>query len=178
VITVTVCIGCGAIENTQPCLGTCIDRRLDLVRADQHATAGAAVSALEHALADRRTLVERLARAVPPETEWEALRALARAALRAPPPPTAGEVVTTWACDSCGRIEAPQPCIGVCIRPETPMIDAAEHDAVIAEAEAVQRALEQLAPPLRLLAWTAPRPGRVRDAAVAVHAAAVSAARA
>ena len=177
-ITVHVCIGCGAIDNAQPCLGTCIDRRLDLVRADEHATAGAALSELERALAERRTLVERLARSVAPEAEWEPLRARARAALRTSAMPESGDVVTTWACDSCGRVEAPQPCIGVCIRPETPMVDATEHATVLAQAETVWRELERLAPPLRLLAWATPRPGRERDAAEAVHAAAfISAAR-
>ena len=37
----------------------------------------------------------------------------------------------------CGRIEAPQPCIGVRIRPETPMIPASGHDAALARAVAV-----------------------------------------
>src|SRR5689334_21893187 len=106
------------IETPQPCLGTCIDRRLDLVGAAEHAAAMAAVSALEAALAQRRTLLAHLARSA----DWEALRAPARAALRFRSDLSPGATVTAWACDSCGRIEAPQPCIGVCVRPETPMV--------------------------------------------------------
>jgi hypothetical protein len=173
VITVLSCIGCGAISTPQPCLGTCIDRRLDLVRADAHAVVLVALSGLESALAERRTLVERLARSAPPDAEWPALRARARAALRIPAPPAAGDVVTTWACDSCGRIEAPQPCIGVCIRPETPMVTAAEHGAVVAQATATIEALEWLAPPVRQLAWSMPRAGRFADTAEAVRKAAL-----
>ena len=172
VITVRACIGCGAIDNAQPCLGTCVDRRLDLVRADQHAAAVAALSGLEQALAERRTLVERLARSAPAETEWEPLRARARATLRVAVTIEPGDVVTTWKCESCGRIEAPQPCIGVCIRPETPMVTASEHAEVLEEAAAARRELEWWAPPVRQLAWTTPRPGRGEDAAQAVRAAA------
>jgi hypothetical protein len=79
----------------------------------------------------------------------------------------AGEVITTWACD-CGHIEAPQPCIGVCVRPETPMVEAAEHAAVIERADALRHELERLAPPLRQLAWATPRPGRWAEAAAAL----------
>jgi hypothetical protein len=169
-ITVLACIGCGAISTPQPCLGTCIDRRLEIVRAEEHGAAVAALARLEAALAERRTLVERLARA--PLTDWEPLRARARAALRAGGPPAAGDVIEAWACDSCGRIEAPQPCIGVCIRPETEMVEAAEHRAVLAQAAAVARELERLAPPVRQLAWTTPRSGHVEAAARALQAAA------
>jgi hypothetical protein len=172
VITVRACIGCGGIDNGQPCLGTCIDRPLDLVRGDEHALAGAALSELERALAHRRTLVERLARSVLADEEWAAWRARAHSALRGAPMPVPGEVVRAWACASCGRIEAPQPCIGVCIRPETAMVEAAEHQAVLDQAEAVRLQLDRLAPPVRLLAWTTPRPGRTQDAARAVYAAA------
>src|SRR3954467_9690939 len=110
-VTVLRCIGCGAIETPQPCLGTCRERRLDLVPADQHAAVVAALAELERALAARRTLLARLVRT----SDLEPLRAPARAALRAVAEPVAGERLTTWACDSCGRVEAPQPCIGVCI---------------------------------------------------------------
>ena len=64
-VVVRTCIGCGAIENTHECLGTCVDRRLDLIAADEHAAAEAALTALNRALAERRTVVERLAQAAP-----------------------------------------------------------------------------------------------------------------
>jgi len=169
-VTVTVlrCIGCGMIETPQPCVGTCIDRRLDLVDGAEHTPAMAAVSALEAALAQRRTLLARLARSA----DWEALRAPARAALRLHSPVTPGTIVTTWACDSCGRIEAPQPCIGVCVRPETPMVDAAEHRATIETARALERALERLAPVLRQVAWVRPDPSARERTGRALRAAA------
>ena len=79
------CLGCGAVDTPQPCLGTCVDRRLDLFRAEQHAAAAAA--ALGCSLADARALVERLARETPGEDEWDELRV--RALLRTAAPAVA-----------------------------------------------------------------------------------------
>ena len=75
-IVVQKCIGCGMIENAQLCTGDCRERRLELVESDGWP--------------------QRLAC-----SDWEALRAAAREALRDLQP------VTAWACDSCGRVEAP-----------------------------------------------------------------------
>jgi hypothetical protein len=171
-VVVRACIGCGAIETSQPCLGTCREHRLDLVRADQHAAAQARLSALESRLAQLRTLVSRLARSVPGEQDWGGLRSTARAALRDRVAPVRGEVVTTWSCASCGRVEAPQPCIGVCIRPETAMVNAAEHERLLERAAAVLAQLEALSPPVRQLAWATARAGRFQDTARAVNQAA------
>jgi hypothetical protein len=171
-ITVQRCIGCGAISTPQPCLGSCVDRRLDLVAASEHADAAAAVAALEAALVERRSLVGRLALAPLPEPEWKLLQERARAALRAPAKPASALEVTAWACETCGRIEAPQECIGVCVRPEIAMVPAVEHRATIARAASLARALATLAPPLRQLAWATPRPGQWAHSAAALRAAA------
>ena len=171
-ISVQECIGCGAISTPQPCLGTCVDRRLELVRAGEHAAAVTALAGLERSCDDLRTLVERLARVAPAEDEWEPLRARARGALRGADELSPADVVTAWACDSCGRIEAPQPCIGVCIRPETAMVPAAEHQAVLDRAAVARSERGRLAPPVRQLAWSTPRAGRFQDAARALQAAA------
>jgi hypothetical protein len=172
VISVMQCIGCGAISTPQPCLGTCIDRRLDLVAAELHAATLAAVSTLQAASADRRRMVGRLAESELTPGDWGPLRARARAMLRLPAPPEPATVVTTWACDSCVRIEAPQPCIGVCVRPTTAMVPAQDYQAARDELLELIRTLERLAPPLRLLAWVRPRPNRWEASAAALRAAA------
>lgn len=51
------CIGCGRLESSQPCIGICEDRPVDLVYAWQ----------LEQALA----LLRQLAWSTPREGEWE-----------------------------------------------------------------------------------------------------------
>lgn len=149
-IQVQRCIGCGAISTPQTCTGDCADRRLDLVAADEHAVAVAAVDALRERVEEQRAV---LATPLTP-----ALRTRARAALHAlPAPPVAADEITTWACDSCGRIEAPQPCIGVCVRPTTTFVPATVHHELIARARELEAAQSRLAVPLRQLAWTTPR---------------------
>ena len=169
-IVVHKCIGCGAVDTPQPCLGTCAEHRLDLVRADDHAEATARLAALEESLASMRELVSQLAASPPREADWPALRARARWLSHPEPAPVAGEVTTAWACESCGRIEAPQPCLGVCIRPEVSMIAAAEHAAVLADAGACQREIDRFAPLVRRLALVTPRPGRWAETARAFQA--------
>lgn len=165
IVTVQRCIGCGAISTPEVCLGACADRRLDLVEAAEHSAAVAAAAALEACLAERRRVLEEVTAA----GDWEALRSRARAALRTPPVPEPAPALTTWACDTCGRIEAPQECIGVCIRPAQDMVAAEEHRAAIAHAGELAGALARLERPLRLLAWTKPRPKHSEDTALALR---------
>ena len=146
-VTVLTCIGCGALSTPQPCLGTCADRRLELVSAQEHEQALAR-------LAGAREITRDLAAAgaADPEAAYRALQARARAAVTLPPLAQA-DAVTTWECVSCGRIEAPQECIGVCVRNPVPMIRLPAHAGVLAQ-------LNALSGVLRLLAWSTPRPGQ------------------
>lgn len=171
VITVNQCIGCGAIETPQPCVGGCHEHRLDLVPADEHAAALAAADALETLLAERRALLADVARSSLADGEWAALRTRARAALHAPRVPEPALEVTTWRCD-CGHIEAPQPCIGVCVRPARAMVPAEDHRALHARAAALAAEAERLAPALRQVAWTTPRPSHREATARALRTAA------
>ena len=124
-----------------------------------HDAAVARSEAAAGALATLREVVSRVAAGVDEEA-WGALRALARAALRAAgDAAVAGDVVTAWACDFCGRVEAPQPCIGVCIKPEITMVDADEHLTVLARDAAVRAEIARLAPLAHRVAWSTPRPG-------------------
>ena len=52
------------------------------------------------------------------------------------PPPV--ERVEVWQCIGCGKIEAPQPCIGVCRDRRTRLVYAEDYDAVLAEADALR----------------------------------------
>ncbi len=72
---------------------------------------------------------------------------------------TAPLVLDAWRCIGCGRIEGPQPCIGVCQDRKVQFVYAAEHTqalARLAEAESRRGALESL---VRRLATTRPRAG-------------------
>jgi len=173
VITVNQCIGCGAIETPQPCLGGCHEHRLDLVPAEEHQAALAAAAALTALLNERRSLLKDVEHSSLADDEWAALRARARAALHTSDVPEPAAPITTWRCD-CGHIEAPQPCIGVCVRPEQAMVPADEYLPVIARATALAAEADRLAPALRQLAWTTPRPARREETAMALRAAAAT----
>jgi hypothetical protein len=48
-------------------------------------------------------------------------------------------------CIGCGKIEAPQPCIGVCRDRRTQLVYAEDYDVLVAEADALRAVLRQIA---------------------------------
>lgn len=117
--------------------------------------------AAQRALGELSVIARQLSAADEDDAAWTALQARARAALRAAGQPAErGEAITAWSCDACGRIEAPQPCIGVCVRPETSMVPAAAHEAVLEQDAALRRDLKPLAALARQLAWATPTAGQ------------------
>ena len=50
-----------------------------------------------------------------------------------------------WQCVGCGKIEAPQPCIGVCRDRRTELVHAADYDALQAQAELLAAIVRQIA---------------------------------
>ncbi len=128
-------------------------------------------------------IAEELAqREVPAET-WEAgyrrLQSAARDALRArveiQGDPAVGQParqVVAWSCPRCGGLEAPQPCLGICVWRSVAWItreawqDQRQH---LAEAVRVEAALRRL---LHQIAFITPREGRWKDGWQALSAAA------
>ncbi len=64
--------------------------------------------------------------------------------------------VTAWQCIGCGRLEAPQQCIGVCRDRKVEFVDADAHDAEVQE---LRRQAEALTAVVRQIASTTPRKG-------------------
>jgi hypothetical protein len=62
------------------------------------------------------------------------------------------ERIEVWQCVGCGKIEAPQPCIGVCRDRRTLMVYAEDYDALAAQADALRALVLQIA-------TITPRPG-------------------
>jgi hypothetical protein len=79
-------------------------------------------------------------------------------------------VATTWWCPACDRIEAPQPCIGVCVRRPEPMVASEMYDSVDAEAVAAAERARPLLRALRLAATVTPRDGRYAETWAALAA--------
>jgi hypothetical protein len=69
------CIGCGRIDDPQPCVGVCRDRKVEYVLAAEH---DAAVKALADVVRTIATTTPRDGAAV---RHWKALQARARRAL-------------------------------------------------------------------------------------------------
>jgi hypothetical protein len=108
-----------------------------------------------------------------------AYRALQRHALDAlrnagaqPEPLSVGEF-RAWLCTGCGRVEAPQPCLGVCVRKPDEVVRADHHAAVAARAADAERDARELAALVGRLAWSTPRDGGWEASLAALRAAAL-----
>lgn len=68
--------------------------------------------------------------------------------------------VEAWQCIGCGRIEAPQTCIGVCQDRKIVMVGIAEHQQVLAAAAVLRDQLQEVRVLLSQLALSTPRGGQ------------------
>jgi len=68
--------------------------------------------------------------------------------------------ITAWKCIGCGKIEAPQPCIGICQDRKVELVDGAAYDQLLTRLEQTQRTCEALAAVVRMLAQSTPCAGR------------------
>jgi hypothetical protein len=69
------------------------------------------------------------------------------------------DYVKAWQCIGCGKIEAPQTCIGVCQDRRVEFVYAFEHEEALAQARRLQQRVEALEGVVRQLALTTPRDG-------------------
>lgn len=51
-----------------------------------------------------------------------------------------------WQCIGCGRIDDPQPCVGICRDEKVEYVLASEHDAAVKELVKLARAIAQTTP--------------------------------
>jgi hypothetical protein len=176
-LIIPACIGCGAMRKDQTCPVPCAERRVELVHAGDYDRLAAAAAACRDRVRGLRAVAAELAGAelagAEPadgerEAAYRALQQSARSALRRFSPPAGrpddlfppGAAVVVWRCPDCGGLDAPQPCLGVCIWRPSPWVDAARYEAERARARSDQKAERSLAGLLRVLAFTTPRPGQ------------------
>lgn len=168
------CVACDAMGAERDCVDRCDFQKFVVVEAELYADQWAALEESEAALAAFAPLLARL-RALEDgaalRAQYDALRADARAALRAPapaPPPAVApqdERFTLWRCVACGQAEAPQECLGVCVRPVRDYAREADYLALAHAARAARRRVEDARALARDLAWTRPRDTHWSDAA-------------
>lgn len=171
-LTIPACIGCGAMRKDQTCPVACAEHRVDLVNAGDYDRLAASAAACRVRVRGLRGVVAELAGAQPADGEWQAsyqaVQESARSALRRFTPPggspadlfPAAPAVVVWRCPDCGGVDAPQPCIGVCIWRMAQWVDAATYEAERSRALGDCQAERSLASLLRTLAFTTPRPGQ------------------
>ncbi len=70
------------------------------------------------------------------------------------------DFIQAWQCIGCGRIEAPQPCIGVCQDRKVRFVYAAELEEALKHARRADRKAEILKNLVRQLAGANPRSGQ------------------
>ncbi len=176
----TCCIGCRRVDAPQLCADGCDERTIELVFGT---AMDAALTERERGAHEVQTLRELLRRSVSAplgqgQQEHRALQADARSALRGNatgPDRQAGdpadvERVIAGHCGVCGWIEAPQPCLGVCIFRAVEMVPAADYDDVRTRCEDTVRQVTRLRTVVRQLAWVTPRAGEWERTARALHA--------
>jgi hypothetical protein len=70
------------------------------------------------------------------------------------------ETIEAWKCIGCGNIEAPQTCIGVCQYRKVQLVDAVEHDRMLADLRKTQQSRRRWRDELlRRLAYVTPHDG-------------------
>jgi len=77
--------------------------------------------------------------------------------------------IEAWRCIGCGKIEAPQTCIGVCTDQKIELVYAADHERLVAELREQTHGLEKL---VRQLATITPRSGEWESSYRALQASA------
>ncbi len=71
-----------------------------------------------------------------------------------------GDYIKAWQCIGCGKIEAPQTCIGVCQDRKVLLVPLADHEEALAEIQRVYGQVQDLQTVLSRLALSTPRPGQ------------------
>lgn len=73
------------------------------------------------------------------------------------------DYIVAWQCIGCGKIEAPQPCIGVCQDRKVLMVGKGDYEAVVAERDALQVRLGKAHAALQRFGLARPREGQWRQ---------------
>ncbi|HEX8777650.1 MAG TPA: hypothetical protein VF738_05980 [Rhodanobacter sp.] len=79
------------------------------------------------------------------------------------------DYIQAWQCIGCGKIEAPQPCIGVCRDRKVFMVGKEEHERVLAEHAALQAQLQRARGMLLRFGQARPKPGQWEATWLALH---------
>jgi hypothetical protein len=167
------CIACGAMGNSSPCMGMCDYHKLEVVRSVDYAELLHDATVITEHLKKLTALAHRIAGLPEEESEREnsyrMLRNCARGLLREINPTgkaqqnhvtEPAEGLRVWLCHACGQIEAPETCLGVCIRPVEEYVRAKHYNELMEQMTVTAGQVQKLCALARRLAWVSPRPGQ------------------
>ena len=158
-LPVATCIGCGARNHEAQCADGCTDLPLDLVDVDDLVAIATRAEALDDRVAELRAIARALVDDDP--VDLAAVQERARAAvLIAVPEAPEPEVIEAWGCPRCGRVDAPQPCLGICVRRPGLVADVSEYREYAAHAQRMAETDRTLSPFGHVVGGVHPRPGR------------------
>lgn len=170
---IPTCAGCGAMREFESCTGSCSqERKVELVSGGEYDTLIVASAARRDRIRAFMAVVDELALSNPGLGElrvaYEVLREAARSVLRRFGPAArsasddslaSAETVVVWRCPECGGLDAPQPCIDVCIWRRVDWVEADGYESERART-VLERELERsLSGLLGRLAFATPRAG-------------------
>lgn len=171
-LTLWRCIGCGAMGSVEQCTGSCAYQKLDVVGAQDHGDFLAHFGAINDQARRLESVVRQIAALgeehPDQERAYRSLQMSARTLIqsldhRAISARNAmvpeGERATVWWCATCGQVEAPQPCLGICIRRNGDFVRSQDHDELAARVELAQRGAREMAALVHQLAWVTPHAG-------------------
>jgi hypothetical protein len=168
-LTVPTCVGCGAMGEWGTCETGCTEQKLELVRASASDTLSA-VAARASAQSDAFSAVARELLEEATLERYGSLQARARAALVRYPDTDhedewaqPSEPAITWWCERCGGIEAPQPCLGICVWRPVDWVNRGVYERTREQAFAARRCEKRLRHLLRRIAAVTPRPEQLDD---------------
>ena len=172
-ITVLTCLGCGAMGREARCEGDCSEHKLLLVDAGDFDALQSAAQLARQRTAALKPIARALLDSHPSEQActdaYRALRAAAHKALEAAEPYDdrgdwqARPAQTGWWCAQCGNVDAPRPCIGVCVWRQTEWVNLTLYQAGLERAAEDFRAAPEMCRILARLVAVTPHAGRCQD---------------
>jgi hypothetical protein len=172
-ITVLTCLGCGAMGREARCEGDCSEHKLLLVDAGEFDALQSAAQLARQRNAALEPITRALLDSHPSEQActdaYRALRAAAHKALEAAEPYDdrgdcqAPPAQTGWWCAQCGNVDAPRPCIGVCVWRQTEWVNLTLYQAGLERAAEDFRAAPEMCRILARLVAVTPHAGRCQD---------------
>jgi hypothetical protein len=170
-ITISTCVGCGALSLPGTCPEGCSDeRKLELISAFEYDRVKQRADRAAQHVCELRGAIDRYTSGDGREAAvaFPAARAHARATLQAVScsgDPDAdlsddAEPTVAWRCPRCGGVDAPQPCIGVCIRAPTQWMRLESYEDECVRLRRLLRQRQQLLDMVRECVFVTPKPGR------------------